>query len=92
MLYLEVAGHGEDDALASFRPLCNNTTSERDKTITPVRLCKLMLAYLAAVRISDQRLITPTSWRQALAIASAEWRSRGVFVVILGRERLVAAP
>jgi integrase/recombinase XerD len=47
--YLEVAGHGEDDAGALFRPVRNNTTGKLDKAITPDGIYKLVRAYSAAL-------------------------------------------
>jgi site-specific recombinase XerD len=45
--YLVVAGHGEDDSGALFRPIRNNTTGELDKAITPDGIYKVVRAYSA---------------------------------------------
>ena len=47
--YLDVAGHGEDDAGALFRPLRNNRTGKLDRAITPDGIYKLVRAYSAAL-------------------------------------------
>jgi integrase/recombinase XerD len=43
--YLEVAGHGADDAGALFRPLRNNRTGNLQKPITPDAIYKLVRKY-----------------------------------------------
>jgi site-specific recombinase XerD len=48
--YLEVAGHGADDAGALFRPLRNNcTTGGLERAITPDAVYKLVRQYSAAL-------------------------------------------
>src|SRR3954467_4079991 len=47
--YLEVAGHGEDDAGALFRPIRNNRTGKLDGAITPDGIYRLGRAYSAAL-------------------------------------------
>jgi integrase/recombinase XerD len=43
--YLELAGHGNDDAGALFRPVSNNTKTGSSKGITPDGVYKLVRAY-----------------------------------------------
>jgi integrase/recombinase XerD len=45
--YLDLAGHGEDDAGALFRPVRNNATGRLDQAITPDGVYKLVRAYSA---------------------------------------------
>ncbi len=47
--YLEIAGHGADDAGALFRPLRNNCTGALEKAITPDAVYKLVRQYSAAL-------------------------------------------
>jgi integrase/recombinase XerD len=47
--YLEVAGHGADDAGALFRPLRNNCTGTLEKAITPDAVYKLVRQYSTAL-------------------------------------------
>ena len=48
--YLEVAGHGADDAGALFRPLRNNcTTGGLERAITPDAVYKLVRQYSTAL-------------------------------------------
>jgi integrase/recombinase XerD len=43
--YLEVAGHGDDDNGALFRPVRNNRTGHLNKAITPDGIYRLVRAY-----------------------------------------------
>jgi site-specific recombinase XerD len=47
--YLDVAGHGEDENGALFRPLKNNRTRRLDKALTPDGVYKLVRGYSAAL-------------------------------------------
>lgn len=49
--YLDVAGHGQDDTGALFRPLRNNRTPEKEtgKAITPDAVYKIVRAYSASL-------------------------------------------
>ena len=43
--YLAIAGHGEDETGALFRPLRNNRTGEMENAITPDGVYRLVRAY-----------------------------------------------
>jgi integrase/recombinase XerD len=43
--YLDLAGHGEDDTGALFRPVRNNRTGKLERAITPDGIYKLVRAY-----------------------------------------------
>jgi integrase/recombinase XerD len=47
--YLDVAGHGADDASALFRPVRNNRTGDLGQAITPDGIYKLVRGYSAAL-------------------------------------------
>jgi hypothetical protein len=52
--YLAVAGHGEDDHGALFRPVKNNTTGQLSEAIMPDGIYKLVCAYSAPSCESDR--------------------------------------
>jgi site-specific recombinase XerD len=47
--YLAVAGHGDDESGALFRPIRNNRTGRLDQAVTPDGVYKLVRAYSAAL-------------------------------------------